>query len=114
MEESQDKPPTGFKPVRLAASAALSALSETCFRDLANTRVEGRPIVRTLSMAPSSWPALSTAPPYFPRTTPRSVHLEQRLLDDAQMKARIEAFPEMREASKYPEEKGGHEQWISV
>ena len=66
MEERQDKPPTGFKPVRLAASAALSALSETYFRDLANTRVEGRPIVRTTSMAPTELVRAFDGTPLFP------------------------------------------------
>jgi hypothetical protein len=93
LEESQDKPPTGLKPVRLAASAALSALSETYFRDLANTRVEGRPIAWTTSMAPIELALAFDGTPFFPE-------------DHAALcRSRIEDL-------RY--EKGGHEQWISV
>ncbi len=52
MEEKQDKPSTGTKPGRLAASAPLGALNEKYYQDLASAKAEGRPVVWITSMAP--------------------------------------------------------------
>ncbi len=52
MESSQDKLMTPTKPGRLVASAALRTLNDTYYRDLANAKEEGRPVVWITSMAP--------------------------------------------------------------
>jgi benzoyl-CoA reductase/2-hydroxyglutaryl-CoA dehydratase subunit BcrC/BadD/HgdB len=52
LENKQEKPAVPFKPVRLATSAALGTLNENYYRDLANAKAEGRPVIWITSMAP--------------------------------------------------------------
>lgn len=67
METKQDKPtPTPFKPIRLAASAALATLNEKYYKDLASARAQGRPVVWVTSMSPIEMVYALDGIPFFP------------------------------------------------
>ena len=66
METKQDKPITPFKPARLAASAALGTLNEKYYRELANAKQEGRPVVWITSMTPIELVYAFDGIPFFP------------------------------------------------
>jgi len=77
LETKQDKPIIPFKPARLAVSAALGTLNEKYYRDLANAKQEGRPVVWITSMTPIELVYAFDGIPFFRRTTPHSVPLER-------------------------------------
>ncbi|HUV52973.1 MAG TPA: 2-hydroxyacyl-CoA dehydratase family protein [Dehalococcoidia bacterium] len=66
METKQEKPATPFKPPRLAASAALGTLNEIYYRDLANAKQQGRPVVWITSMTPIELVYAFDGIPFFP------------------------------------------------
>ena len=67
METKQDKPtPTPFKPIRLAASAALGALNEKYYKDLASAKSQGRPVIWVTSMSPIEMVYAFDGIPFFP------------------------------------------------
>lgn len=66
MESTQDKPTTPTKPGRLAASAALGTLNKDYYRDLANAKEEGRPVVWITSMAPIEMVYVFEGIPFLP------------------------------------------------
>jgi benzoyl-CoA reductase/2-hydroxyglutaryl-CoA dehydratase subunit BcrC/BadD/HgdB len=66
METKQEKPVTPFKPPRLAASAALGTLNEIYYRDLANAKQQGRPVVWITSMTPIELVYAFDGVPFFP------------------------------------------------
>ncbi|MBM3156714.1 MAG: 2-hydroxyacyl-CoA dehydratase [Chloroflexi bacterium] len=66
METKQEKPAVPFKPPRLAASAALGTLNEIYYRDLANAKQQGRPVVWITSMTPIELVYAFDGIPFFP------------------------------------------------
>ncbi len=66
METKQEKPATPLKPPRLAASAALGTLNEIYYRDLANAKQQGRPVVWITSMTPIELVYAFDGIPFFP------------------------------------------------
>ena len=66
METKQDKPTASFKPIRLASSAALGTLNEAYYRDLANAKADGKPVVWVTSMAPIELVYAFDGIPFFP------------------------------------------------
>ncbi len=48
----KEKATVPFKPVRLATSAALGTLNENYYRDLANAKADGKPVIWITSMTP--------------------------------------------------------------
>ncbi|MEE8470963.1 MAG: 2-hydroxyacyl-CoA dehydratase family protein [Dehalococcoidia bacterium] len=66
MESKEDKATTQVKPGRLAASAALGMLTDNYYRDLANAKEEGRPLVWLTSMAPVELVYAFDGIPFFP------------------------------------------------
>jgi len=66
LESKQEKPTTPFKPARLASSAALGALNEKYYRDLAGAKTEGRPVFWITSMAPIELVYAFDGIPFFP------------------------------------------------
>lgn len=66
METKQEKPTTPFKPPRLASAAALGTLNEIYYRDLANAKQQGRPVVWITSMTPIELVYAFDGIPFFP------------------------------------------------
>ncbi|MFC1847969.1 2-hydroxyacyl-CoA dehydratase subunit D [Chloroflexota bacterium] len=66
MENRQDKTETPVKPGRLAASAALGALNEKYYQDLAGAKEAGKPVVWITSMAPIEMVYAFDGIPFFP------------------------------------------------
>jgi benzoyl-CoA reductase/2-hydroxyglutaryl-CoA dehydratase subunit BcrC/BadD/HgdB len=66
LENKQDKQAVPFKPVRLAASAALGTLNEKYYRDLANAKADGKPVIWITSMAPIELIYAFDGIPFFP------------------------------------------------
>jgi benzoyl-CoA reductase/2-hydroxyglutaryl-CoA dehydratase subunit BcrC/BadD/HgdB len=66
LESKDGKQATKVKPGRLAASAALGMLTENYYRDLANAKQEGRPVVWITSMAPVEMVYAFDGIPFFP------------------------------------------------
>jgi len=67
LETKQDKPTaTPFKAVRLAASAALGTLNEVYYRELANAKQQGKPVIWITSMTPIELVYTFDGIPFFP------------------------------------------------
>ncbi|MBE0480987.1 MAG: 2-hydroxyacyl-CoA dehydratase [Dehalococcoidia bacterium] len=66
MESKQERPAAVGKAGRLVAAAALGALNEEYYQDLANAKAEGRPVVWITSMAPIEMVYAFDGVPFFP------------------------------------------------
>ena len=66
METKQDKPTAPSKPFRLNSAAALGALNEKYFKDLASAKSQGRPVIWVTSMAPPEMVYAFDGIPFLP------------------------------------------------
>lgn len=64
--KGDNKPESQAKPPRLSSAAALGPLNEGYYRDLANAKQEGRPVVWVTSMAPIELVFAFGGIPFFP------------------------------------------------
>jgi len=66
MESKQDRPESQRKPPRLSSAAALGPLNEEYYRDLAQAKESGRPVIWLTSMAPIELVFAFDGIPFFP------------------------------------------------